>query len=74
MYEPFLLPYHQNLPSDNELLPWSSLGVVHVKEESGCRLPGQYPGGQDGMALATGYMKIVHFLSFNLGERIFVVL
>ena len=61
MYDPFLLTYHQNLTSDNELLLWTSMGVVHVKEELGHRLPGQYSGGQDDVALATGYTKLVYF-------------
>ncbi|XP_009987027.1 PREDICTED: mitochondrial peptide methionine sulfoxide reductase, partial [Tauraco erythrolophus] len=57
-----------NLLSDNELPPWTSIDIVHVKEELGHRLPGQCPGGQDGMSLATGYMKLVPFLSFNLSK------
>lgn len=47
----------QNSPSDIGLLQLLiSIGTVHVEEEWGHRLPGQYPGGQDDMALATGYI------------------
>lgn len=74
MYDPFLPTYHPNLTAGNELLPWTSVGVVHVKEELGHDLPVEFPGGQDDMALAAGYMKPVYFLSFNLRQRIYAVL
>lgn len=57
MNDPFQLAYHQNLPSDTGLLLLTSVGTVRsVKEEWGHHLPGQYPSGQDDMALATCYI------------------
>lgn len=57
MYDPVQLAYHQNLPSDTGLLLLTSVGTVRsVKEEWGHHLPGQYPSGQDDMALATCYI------------------
>lgn len=65
----------QNLPSDIGLLQLlTSIGTVHLKEEWSHRLPGQYPGGQDDMALATRLHITCTFLPFNHRELIFAVL
>lgn len=61
MCDPCPLAYHQSLTADNEFLPWTGIGVGCVEEQMGQCLPGQCPGGQDDMALATSYMKLVYF-------------